>query len=321
MRSSTRKYTLAGMLALFATAVIAEGAGVDIGLEPVGVIGTPGGSGPWPAVAASDASMRENTLYYPAAWPGQPMPILIWGTGGCSDNGLGYSGFLKEIASHGYFVISGGHPRYERTQRDQSTQLTEEQREALEALPDTNVDQLRAAIDWVEEQSADPESPYHGHMDTGRIAAMGHSCGGLQAIALATDPRVDTSIAFNSGVLSKVPEGYDENLNLVVEKAVLPALKGPIAYINGGPDDIAYENGLDDFNRLTHIPVFFAENGVGHGGTFWADANGGEYASVAIKWMEWHLNDNEEAAAWFVGNDCRLCNADGWKVRKKRIED
>src|SRR5690606_38254751 len=230
IRSSAMELATAGTLALLATTVIAEGAGVELGLEPVGVIGAAGGSGPWPAIAASDASMRENTLYYPAEWPGRPLPVLIWGTGGCSDNGLGYSGFLKEIASHGYFVISGGHPRYERTQRDQSTQLTQEQREALEALPDTNVDQLRAAIDWAGKQAEDPDSPYHGHIDTGRVAAMGHSCGGLQAIALGTDPRVDTSIAFNSGVLSEIPEGYADNINLVVDKTVLPELKGPIAY-------------------------------------------------------------------------------------------
>lgn len=318
MRLSGKGAALAGMLALSATAIAVEGAGVDI--EPVGTIGAPGGSGPHPAIAASDGSMRENTLYYPADFPDDPLPLLVWGTGGCVDNGLGYSGFLKEIASHGYFVISGGHPRYARQSRDRSAELTPEQRASLQALPDTTVDQLLRAIDWAGEQSSDPGSPYYGHIDTGRIAAMGHSCGGLQAIALATDPRVDTSIAFNSGVLSEVPKGFDENANLVVEKTVLPEIKGPIAYINGGPDDIAYENGLDDFNRLAHVPVFFAENGVGHGGTF-RDDEGGDYAALAIRWLEWQFEGNEEAARWFVGENCKLCTAAGWKVKKKGIDE
>src|SRR5690606_41954222 len=117
---------------------LAEGAGGDQGLVTVGVNGAAGGSGPWPAIAAPDASMRENTLYSPAEWPGRPLPVLIWGTGGCSDNGLGYSGFLKEIASHGYFVVSGGHARFERTPHDQGDDLAQRQREALQALPDTS---------------------------------------------------------------------------------------------------------------------------------------------------------------------------------------
>jgi hypothetical protein len=265
--------------------------------------------------------MRENTLYYPAQWPEGALPLLIWGTGGCVDNGLGYSMFLKEIASHGYFVISGGHPRQERTKRDRNEELTPEQIEAMRALPDTNVAQLLTAIDWAEAQTADPESPYHGHIDTNRIAAMGHSCGGLQAIALGADERVDTSIAFNSGVLSEVPPGFDANANLVVEKTILPELKGPIAYINGGPDDIAYPNAEDDLQRLTHVPVFFGENGVGHGGTFWMDETGGDYAEVAIRWMDWQLNGDREAAAWFQGADCVLCGKDGWKVQKKGIDE
>lgn len=312
---------LAGLLALFATPCVAEGAGGDAGMQPVGIIGEPGGSGPYPAVAASDAGMRENTLYYPADWPGDPLPVLVWGTGGCVDNGLGYSQFLKEIASHGFFVISGGHPRYVRTERELGADLTEAQIEVLRALPDTNVDQLLRAIDWAAKVNADPASDYYRRIDTGRIAAMGHSCGGLQAIALGTDPRVDTVIAFNSGVLSEVPEGFSENANLVVEKGVLPELKGPIAYVNGGPDDIAYENAVDDLERLDHVPVFFAENGVGHGGTFWADGTGGDYAPLAIHWMAWQLNGDEAAATWFVGEDCRLCTAEGWKVRKKGIDD
>ena len=66
-------------------------------------------------------------------------------------------------------------------------------------------------------------------------------------------------------------------------------MHGPIAYINGGPTDIAYKNALDDFSRLSRVPVFFGENGVGHGGTFWSAPNGGDYAKVATAWMSWQL--------------------------------
>jgi dienelactone hydrolase len=323
-QSYSRRFPPAVALALCMLGPSAQGAGADATIQPAGVIGEPGGGGAWPAIAVADEGMRENTLYYPAEFPDEPLPLLLWGTGGCVDNGLGYSGFLREIASHGYFVISGGHPRYERTATDQGTGLSEAQIEALRALPDTSVEQLVRAIDWAEQQTRDPDSKYHGRIDTSKIAAMGHSCGGLQAIALAMDDRVATSIAFNSGVVgdpATIPGALKENANLYVEKKQLRGLNGPIAYINGGPDDMAYQNAQDDFSRLAHVPVFFGENGVGHGGTFWTDASGGEYADVAIKWLDWQLKGDADAAAWFEGSDCVLCKKAGWKVRKKGIDE
>lgn len=36
----------------------------------------------------------------------------------------------------------------------------------------------------------------------------------------------------------------------------------------GGEKDIAYNNGMDDFKRINHVPVFVANMDVGHGGTY-----------------------------------------------------
>ena len=57
-------------------------------------------------------------------------------------------------------------------------------------------------------------------------------------------------------------------------------LHTPIAYILGGPTDIAYPNGMDDFARIEHVPVFAGNLPVGHGGTFRVP-NGGDWARVA----------------------------------------
>ena len=296
----------------------------DISIQPVGILGETGGSGPYPAVARAFADMRENTVYMPATLPEKPMPLVIWGTGGCHDNGLGYAGFLREIASYGFIIISGGYPRFERELLSPE-QLAERNYNnspnPLAALEFTTVAQLKGAIDWARAVNEDAASPLQGNIDLDRIAAMGHSCGGLQAITLFADPHVDTVIAFNSGALNELPPQHlRHNKNLNVGKEILDDLHGPIAYINGGPGDIAYPNASDDLARIESVPVFFAENGVGHGGTFHFDANGGEYAKVATAWMQWQLNNDKDAANMFLGPDCGLCISEGWKVQRKGIE-
>ena len=81
--------------------------------QPVGVIGPPAGTGKYPAVAEAREDLRAHTLYHPQQMPEAPLPVLIWGNGGCSDNGLSHSIFLREVASHGYFIIALGYPRTE----------------------------------------------------------------------------------------------------------------------------------------------------------------------------------------------------------------
>jgi hypothetical protein len=148
---------------------------------------------------------------------------------------------------------------------------------------------------------------------------MGTSCGGLQAIAVATDPRIKTTIAFNSGVLLELPATAAPGSDLVIGKEALQRLQGPIAYINGGPTDMAYLNAQDDLRLITKQPVFFGENGVGHGGTYRFDEFGGSYARVATAWMSWQLKGDAQAATWFRGKDCVLCTRPGWSVRKKQF--
>jgi hypothetical protein len=68
------------------------------------------------------------------------------------------------------------------------------------------------------------------------------------------------------------------------------------AHIEGGPKDIAYENGMDDFTRITHVPVAMANLPVGHGGTF-NEPNCGAAASVAVSWLNWQLRRCAEREA------------------------
>ena len=83
-------------------------------------------------------------------------------------------------------------------------------------------------------------------------------------------------------------------------------LETPTIYILGGPKDIAYPNGMDDFTRIAHVPVAVANLPVGHGGTF-LEPNGGAAASVAVSWLDWQLRGDTTSARRFVGESCGLC--------------
>lgn len=290
----------------------------SIPAQPPGVIGAPGGTGSMPAVAEAVASLPTHTIYRPAILPDKPLPLILWGNGACRDNGLQHSMFLREVASHGYIIISLGVPRRERPIQPPET-APPPPLASMRITPDeTRLEQMGQAIDWATRQNVQSSAPLAGHIDTAKIAAMGHSCGGLQAIAMSEDPRITTSLIFNSGVYTRPGEGTRSGIK--VGKDVLDRLHAPIAYFAGGPTDIAHANAADDVSRINKVPVFFGELPVGHSGTFWSDTNGGDWAKVATAWLDWQLKGDTGAGKWFAGPDCGLCTDKRWTVIRKGLD-
>jgi len=82
--------------------------------------------------------------------------------------------------------------------------------------------------------------------------------------------------------------------------------------------DIAYNNGMDDFKRISHVPVFVANMDVGHGGTY-GQPHGGEFAKLATAWYQWQLKGDKEAAKLFTGNKPGLAGNTNWKFEKKNM--
>lgn len=261
----------------------------------------PGGSGQWPAIVEVRSDLPTHTIYRPENPPQTPVPLLIWGNGGCSDNGLSHQNFLREIASHGYLVVSLGHVRGVGTAVDMP-----------EDSDATTVGQMAEAMAWADIVNERDGDPLAGRIDTDRIAIAGHSCGGLQTISFSANPRTDTSMIFNSGVYNQ-PGGRSR---IRVDKTALEALHAPVAYFTGGPSDVAHPNASDDAARLAdsgHIPLFFGWLPVGHGGTFSAE-NGGAWAEVAVHWLDWQLKGDAASGNWYLGEDCGLCQNSDWTV-------
>lgn len=71
-----------------------------------------GGSGRYNAHYVTDATLPQHTIYAPKEPPpaDAKMPVIVWGNGGCMNNGASFSNFLTEIASHGYLVLANGAP-------------------------------------------------------------------------------------------------------------------------------------------------------------------------------------------------------------------
>ncbi|MBN2001300.1 alpha/beta hydrolase [candidate division KSB1 bacterium] len=263
-----------------------------------------GGTGPYSALMVTDSTLATHTIFRPQNLSvfGQEnkLPVIAWGNGACANSPWEHVNFLSEVASHGFLVIAIG-PMPEEGER------THERSESL---------QLIDAIDWAIAQNSDETSIYYDKIDTSKIAVSGMSCGGLQTLEVAPDPRVTTAVICNSGILPSPASSMPGMPALT--KDHLNKLHSPAIYILGGESDIAYNNGMDDFNRINNVPVFAASLDVGHGGTY-RQPHGGEFAKVATAWYKWQLKDDKEAARMFVGEPCGLSQMPGWKVEKKNI--
>jgi predicted dienelactone hydrolase len=117
--------------------------------------------------------------------PGRyPLVVFSHGYGGYRDQ----STFLTaHLATWGFVVAAPDH---------YSRDLTEVLGGPTGSKNDTSdVDDLRATIDLFAREDASASSPFHGHVDTKLVGAVGHSAGGAAAEALAADdPRVTTFI-------------------------------------------------------------------------------------------------------------------------------
>jgi hypothetical protein len=146
---------------------------------------------------------------------------------------------------------------------------------------------------------------------------MGQSCGGAQAIEASADPRVRTTVLWNSGLFPGVTTMAGGK---PLTKKDLEKLHAPIAYISGDAEDVAFSNANDDFERLPHIPALRAySRGMLHSGTY-SQRNGGEFAGIAVAWLDWQLKGDRRARLMFVGTDCGLCVNPHWVVRSRGLE-
>lgn len=245
-----------------------------------------------------DVGLRHHSIFRPtdlAALP-EKLPIVVWGEGGCFAPSLSFGEFLTRIASENYLVIANN---------------------GLYELHLTNSQMLLDAIDWAIAENSRPGSKYFDRIDIEKIAVMGQSCGGLEALHIADDPRVTTVVAWNSGIFDFGNLGGATMQDL--EEIAVPAM-----WVNGGPLDIAYPQGKKNFELAPdHLPAVWANYDMSekggslfgaHLGTF-LEPLGGAFGEAAVLWLDFTLKDIQINRSYFIGPDCGLCSTDPkWSV-------
>lgn len=298
-----------------------------------------GGTGPYKAIMMEEASLATHTIFRPrdlsAFGKDNPLPVLVWGNGGCANSPSGHVNFLNEVASQGYLIVAIGPSNYQQLEGPrpgqtgampqmrpgQGGQRPQGERPRMGGgMPGGGMPGgmsmgdpagLKQALEWAIAQNADRNSPYYGKLDIDNIAAAGMSCGGLQALHMSDDARIKTIMVMNSGFFN----GGDDKASLAKMK------QKSVIWILGGNTDIAWENGLDDFKQLSGpMPAFLASlDGIGHGGTY-MQPHGGDYAKVATAWLNWWLKGDTQAAKMFTGPEPGVSKMENWIYLRKNIE-
>jgi dienelactone hydrolase len=274
------------------------------------------GTGPLPALKQVDSEFPGHVVYRPenlSRLAGRKLPILLWGNGGCTDDGAAERLFLEEIASYGYLVLAPGTIKSGPGAAPAPAPAPAPQPQNPGGLSvRTTTDQVYQGLAQAQAANAAP-GQWHDRLDLGRVAVGGYSCGGLQALAIAADPRIKAVVITHSGIFN---DGASPIKGMEIDKSALEKIHTPILYVLGGKSDIAYQNGMDDYARINQVPIFVASHDVGHGGTF-MKPEGGYEAQVVRAWLNWQLLGDHAAAKMFEGAHCGLCQKPEWTVSRK----
>jgi hypothetical protein len=258
------------------------------------------GTGPHKVTVETNSGpgINQGTIFRPTDLGGtEKYPILVWGEGGCSQDGLSNSAAMAEIASHGYFVIADGTPNGSGNRTQDRSMLM------AMAAP------LIGYIDWAIAENDKPCSAYYQSLATTKISANGFSCGGLMSQAMVLDPRVVTW-----GVNSSGMKGADQSYyNLV---------KTPVLFVLGGSGDVAYDGGEEGYTAISQlgVPVLLFSKALGHGGDLFS-SHGGDFTKIDLAWLNWWLKDDETATGkgLLVGASCPYCSDSAWEYKSAHI--
>jgi hypothetical protein len=298
-----------------------------------------GGTGPYKAILSGDSSLPTHAIYRPRdlrSFGGSILlPIVAFANGGCRNGSGAFRNFLSDIASHGYIVVAigpagdalvgGSEGRVGRTQPSQ----------------------LLDGVEWAIRQNSLQNGVFYRKIDTSKVAVMGQSCGGSQARSVSGDPRVTTTVMLNSGGASGTARAATAanppatNISTALNRtgkryapyapelpdhagamaasagSAVVTFHGPVAFVNGGPRDLAYQGALTAFNGLENVPALFAFQDVGHYPATYREPNGGAFAVLVNAWLNWQLKGDQSAAKMFVGASCGFCSDSTWNIRMK----
>ncbi|MFG1860132.1 cellulose binding domain-containing protein [Microbispora bryophytorum] len=226
---------------------------------------------------------------------GRPMPVLVFGNGACAHtNGSEVIQALTFIASRGFVVVDTA-----------SVDGSSNGVQSGSPIPSLLTD----GISWAERENARTASPLYQRLDLSRVAAAGHSCGGLEALVAAQDRRVKSVVSLDSGFFADGSFGYP--------RSELSKLHTPVMFMDGGSSDIAYDNTRANYD-LAQMPAVLAEQSqAGHVG-FITGAQMSEGMTAVVQFLDMTLNGNATARSYILGSSGLAARA-SWTVRSKNF--
>ena len=257
---------------------------------------TVSGTGPHQVVVETntDNGIKCGTIYRPADLGGtEKYPIFVWGEGGCSQDGYSNQAAMAEIASWGYFIVADGTPG-----GTNACGGGQDGRAFLDYLT------------WAIAENGKSCSAYYQKLETTKIAADGFSCGGLMSENVSGDARFSAIGITSSGLMSANATLYGK-------------IHTPFKIMNGGSSDIAYENGLRDYDEISKrgIPiVYYSKTSAGHGGDL-GQARG-DFNKVNLAWLNWQLKGDTGATGkgYLFGSTCSICTNAGWVFKSANVQ-
>jgi dienelactone hydrolase len=331
LASRARRTLLPSVLAVSALVLGAPG----VALAGTSPVGDEVSTGPLsfttqlPVVAYTPPDLPTHTVFRPESVRGK-LPVVVWENGGCVNDNSVPRPFLERVAASGFLVIAKAPID---APLDPGNVTVTPESDVLTPAPGTplppaapplpggtfprealsgGIALMQSAIDWAETANGLKGGDLRNRIDLEKIAVTGWSCGGFTAIGAAVvDDRIDSVLGFNtaSSPFVTAPQPTREDLL---------QLDVPIAWIIGGPGDIAYTGFQADWAMPLTVPMFQAQHPYLVHQLGWSSQESQlEFAEIAIYWLDLTLSGNKQAGQYLLGTPCGFCDNPNWTTESR----